>query len=52
MTELMRAARLIASGEPLAIDTVEGISASEADPGCQAAISGAKRTIGRHFLPL
>jgi len=51
MAELMRAARLIASGERLAIDTVEGVSASETDPGREAAISGAKRIIGRH-LPL
>ena len=52
MAELMRTARLITGGEPLAINTAEGVSASGPDPGRQAAISGAKRTIGRHLLPL
>lgn len=51
MTELMRAARLIASGDLLAIDTMVGVGASEPGPGCQAAISRAKRIIGRHLLP-
>ncbi|MEK1928605.1 MAG: hypothetical protein AAAC47_02245 [Pararhizobium sp.] len=51
MARLMRAARLIVGGEPLAIDTVEGVSVSEPDPGRQAAISGGNRIIGRH-LPL
>ncbi|MBB4279013.1 hypothetical protein [Rhizobium mongolense] len=51
MAELTRAARLIAGGQPLANDTVEGVSSFEPDPGRQAAISGARRIIGRH-LPL
>lgn len=52
MAELIRAAPQTAGGEPLAIDTVKGVTASKPDPGCQAAISGAKRIIGRHLLPL
>ena len=52
MAELIRAAPQTAGGEPLAINTAEGVSASGPDPGRQAAISGAKRTIGRHLLPL
>lgn len=51
MTELMRTARLIVGGEPLAIDTVEGVSASEPDLGLQAGISEANHIIRQH-LPL
>jgi hypothetical protein len=50
MAELIRAAPQTAGGEPPAIDTVKGVSAYE--PDCQTAISGAKRIIGRHLLPL